>query len=249
MSAGKLSTLACCQAKLVMRISLLTFTALDSLGNCLLDLVVSVLFSLIGNTILYDFARCTGLDEERKDFATVSLLLAEIKDGQKTVRCKASVCMIDKLGAEKHIDTDDKIREFTKEQDTLRWKKFIRREYLMDETNGLLFDDSITIQVKLTVLGERKSICHDGKDEHWCLQKLSQSFADLLHSGLHTDVTLFVGGQEIPAHKTILAIRSPVFKAMFANKMTESLEGVVHIDDIELPVFQQLLRSLLVCLY
>jgi speckle-type POZ protein len=58
-----------------------------------------------------------------------------------------------------------------------------------------------------------------------------------------------VEGEELEAraHKCILAARSPVFAAMFANRMAEvtsSSDGitVVHIDDISRPVFEALLR-------
>ena len=59
----------------------------------------------------------------------------------------------------------------------------------------------------------------------------------------HCDVTLVVEGQEIHAHKAILAARSPVFKAMFAHQMSEAVEGKVMIDDIAADVLNELLRS------
>ncbi|KAK3927383.1 Protein roadkill [Frankliniella fusca] len=44
---------------------------------------------------------------------------------------------------------------------------------------------------------------------------LTQSFGSLLQSGLLSDVKLCTDGQEIPAHKAILAARSKFFKAKF----------------------------------
>ena len=43
----------------------------------------------------------------------------------------------------------------------------------------------------------------------------------MLESGSFADVTLDVEGQEFQAHRAILAARSPVFSAMFLNKMAE----------------------------
>jgi len=65
---------------------------------------------------------------------------------------------------------------------------------------------------------------------------------ELLESGAHSDVKLLVEGSEIAAHKAILCAGSPVFKAMFEHKMSESLEGKAVIDEVSLPMFKELLR-------
>lgn len=64
-----------------------------------------------------------------------------------------------------------------------------------------------------------------------------------------SDVTLVVEGTEIPAHRGILSARSDYFKAMFAHPMSESVQGVVHLDDVTLPVFRRLLRCVVVELF
>ena len=66
--------------------------------------------------------------------------------------------------------------------------------------------------------------------------------AKLLNAGLFSDVTLVCGEEEIRAHKAILAARSPVFKAMFAHKMSEALEGKAVIEDIRAEVLHEVLR-------
>ena len=48
-----------------------------------------------------------------------------------------------------------------------------------------------------------------------------ENLGELWEQGRYTDVTLVVGGQEIKAHKTILAANSDVFRAMFENNMKE----------------------------
>ncbi|XP_071125662.1 BTB/POZ domain-containing protein 2-like [Mytilus edulis] len=47
----------------------------------------------------------------------------------------------------------------------------------------------------------------------------------------------------IPAHKMILALRSPVFKAMFYGSFPQS-EGDIRIEDIKLETFQRLMKYL-----
>ena len=48
-----------------------------------------------------------------------------------------------------------------------------------------------------------------------------ENLGELWEQGRYTDVTLVVQGQELPAHKAILAGHSAVFNAMFENAMKE----------------------------
>jgi speckle-type POZ protein len=73
------------------------------------------------------------------------------------------------------------------------------------------------------------------------LSQLEESFDKMPLS----DVTFNVRGQKFAAHKIILAMRSPVFAAMFHNRTyKEALSGQVKVDDIDPDVFQELLRYL-----
>ena len=56
------------------------------------------------------------------------------------------------------------------------------------------------------------------------------------------DVYFDVGDREFKAHKSILALRSPVFAAMFEHPTKEKMTNRVVIEDIEPSVFQELLR-------
>lgn len=49
----------------------------------------------------------------------------------------------------------------------------------------------------------------------------------------------------IPAHKMILALKSPVFKAMFYGNFPQS-EGDIRIEDIRLGTFQRMMRQVLI---
>jgi speckle-type POZ protein len=57
-----------------------------------------------------------------------------------------------------------------------------------------------------------------------------------------SDVYFDVGDREFKAHKSILALRSPVFAAMFEHPTKEKLTNRVVFEDIEPDVFQELLR-------
>ncbi|XP_064143453.1 kelch-like protein 30 [Loxodonta africana] len=54
------------------------------------------------------------------------------------------------------------------------------------------------------------------------------------------DVTLLVGGQELPCHRGLLALSSPYFHAMFAGDFAESFSARVELLDLEPAVVAQL---------
>ena len=57
-----------------------------------------------------------------------------------------------------------------------------------------------------------------------------------------SDVVLRVGNKDFQAHKCILSARSPVFGAMFQHDMKEAKENHVDIEDVEVEVFEVMLR-------
>jgi speckle-type POZ protein len=64
----------------------------------------------------------------------------------------------------------------------------------------------------------------------------------LLLSGEGADVTLEVGGGTFRAHRSILAARSPVFKAELFGPMEEGTSACMRVKDIEQRVFKVLLH-------
>ncbi|XP_029789398.1 kelch-like protein 30 isoform X2 [Suricata suricatta] len=54
------------------------------------------------------------------------------------------------------------------------------------------------------------------------------------------DVTLLVGGRELPCHRALLALSSPYFQAMFAGDFAESYAARVELRDMEPAVVGQL---------
>ncbi|KAL0625018.1 Kelch-like protein 30 [Plecturocebus cupreus] len=54
------------------------------------------------------------------------------------------------------------------------------------------------------------------------------------------DVTLLVGGRELPCHRGLLALSSPYFHAMFAGDFAESFSARVELRDVEPAVVGQL---------
>lgn len=70
--------------------------------------------------------------------------------------------------------------------------------------------------------------------------RLSSNLPWLLESDENEDVTLMVGRETFPAHKSVLSARSPVFRDMFSRTATE--DNLVVITDVEPDIFAVLLR-------
>ncbi|CAM6082651.1 unnamed protein product [Calypogeia fissa] len=67
----------------------------------------------------------------------------------------------------------------------------------------------------------------------------------MLEDGLHSDVTFESESDDrTPAHRCMLASVSPVFRAMFQNKMLEQTTSVVKVEDMSTGAFRAFLRLL-----
>ncbi|GFY42219.1 speckle-type POZ protein-like A [Trichonephila inaurata madagascariensis] len=59
-----------------------------------------------------------------------------------------------------------------------------------------------------------------------------------------TDITIQINNVKFPAHKFILAARSPVFARMFEHDMLETVKGIINISDIDVATLNLLLHYL-----
>lgn len=125
------------------------------------------------------------------------------------------------------------------------WDDFIGRAELSE---FLTKDDTLSVECEVECLSDwRASLVPDLEpavsDEIGC----ATDFAQLLTMSPEesfSDFTFEIGGKLVHAHKAILAARSPVFRTMLATNMVESRSGRVKLDDVELPVFNAMMRYL-----
>uniref|UniRef100_A0ACD5UD89 Uncharacterized protein n=1 Tax=Avena sativa TaxID=4498 RepID=A0ACD5UD89_AVESA len=75
------------------------------------------------------------------------------------------------------------------------------------EGSGLLQDDRLVIECDLTVIKE--PLVDETVDVQIPPSNLSDNLGNLLKSGEEADVTFKVKGEDFPAHKIVLAMRSP----------------------------------------
>ncbi|KQJ99039.1 BTB/POZ and MATH domain-containing protein 2 [Brachypodium distachyon] len=74
--------------------------------------------------------------------------------------------------------------------------------------------------------------------------EMGNQFGSLLDSPDGTDLSFSVGGETFRAHRTVLAARSPVFRAMLFGSMAEANMSRITLspDDIDLETFRAVLR-------
>jgi speckle-type POZ protein len=107
--------------------------------------------------------------------------------------------------------------------------------------SSYLEGDTLTVQCTLTVLKEVqvpvpvKEVCVPSSN-------LSQHLTELLHSGTGADVTFVVSGDSFPAHKNILAARSPVFMAELFGEMKEKRSRHIEVKEVEAATFKAMLH-------
>ncbi|RZF37282.1 hypothetical protein LSTR_LSTR005614 [Laodelphax striatellus] len=182
-----------------------------------------------------------GLDEESKEYLSLYLLLVSCNKAE--VRAKFKFSILNEKQEETKAMESQRAYRFVQGKDW-GFKKFIRRDFLLDETNGLLAHDKLTIFCEVSVVTDTMNVSGQSNAVQFKVPEcqLSDDMDHLLQIESFTDLTLSVDGHNLKAHKAILAARSPVFAAMFEHDMEEKQKNTVVIQDIEYHVFKEVIR-------
>ncbi|CAD5214576.1 unnamed protein product [Bursaphelenchus okinawaensis] len=174
-----------------------------------------------------------GLDEESKDFLSLYLLL--VQSDKSDVRAKFKFSILNADREESKAMESQRAYKFVQSKDW-GFKKFIRREYLLNEENGLLPEDRLSIFCEVSIVTDAVNIT----GQHTQLPQitippssLSEDYSNLFTESICTDCEIVVDEQVFKAHKAILASRSEVFRAMFSYPTTEKDNNKVVIDDLD----------------
>lgn len=118
---------------------------------------------------------------------------------------------------------------------------YVGKDFL--QPSMYLQDDSLVIECSITVLAESKvAVTVTSFDIQVPPSDLSNNLGELLKAGEETDVTFEVRGENFHAHKIVLAMRSPVFKADFFGTMGDRTRRTMNIEDIQPAIFSALLH-------
>ena len=121
---------------------------------------------------------------------------------------------------------------------------FFFRDFLLDEANGLLPDDKLTLFCEVSVVADSVNISGQMHSASFTVPptQLHNDFGQLFESSQFADVTLTCHSREFQCHKAILTARSPVLAAMFEHEMKERQLNLVQIEDMDPEVMAEMLR-------
>eukprot|EP00096_Caligus_rogercresseyi_P004875 TRINITY_DN1947_c0_g1_i1.p1 TRINITY_DN1947_c0_g1~~TRINITY_DN1947_c0_g1_i1.p1 ORF type:complete len:379 (+),score=136.90 TRINITY_DN1947_c0_g1_i1:159-1295(+) len=182
-----------------------------------------------------------GLDEESKDYLSLYLLLVSCNKSE--VRAKFKFSILNAKREETKAMESQRAYRFVQGKDW-GFKKFIRRDFLLDESNGLLPDDKLTLFCEVSVVADSVNISGQSNAVQFKVPdcRLSEDFNTLFESSQFADVTLACQGREFKCHKALLTARSQVFAAMFEHDMEESKQNRVEVKDVDPDVMADMLR-------
>uniref|UniRef100_A0A915IWS2 MATH domain-containing protein n=1 Tax=Romanomermis culicivorax TaxID=13658 RepID=A0A915IWS2_ROMCU len=96
-----------------------------------------------------------GLDEESKDYLSLYLLLVQCNKSE--VRAKFKFSILNAKREETKAMESQRAYRFVQGKDW-GFKKFIRRDFLLDEANGLLPDDKLAIFCEVSVVTDTVNV-------------------------------------------------------------------------------------------
>ncbi|XP_047057571.1 BTB/POZ and MATH domain-containing protein 3-like [Lolium rigidum] len=182
-----------------------------------------------------------GEESESADYISIFLFLDE--DANTEVKAQHSFRLVDKVEEQAPSLTSVVAKNFAGKSG---WgtAKFIKREAF--EKSKYLSADSFAIRCDIVVIDEFRTEMAKTSGTKFVTvppSDLNQHLGDLLNTKKGADVVFEVGDEKFPAHRWLLAARSPVFSAELFGSMKEGdAAGGVHITDMQPQVFKALLR-------
>ncbi|XP_059564156.1 speckle-type POZ protein-like [Myotis daubentonii] len=181
-----------------------------------------------------------GVDAHSKDYLSLYLFL--VTSPKRIFLAKFKLSILNDKGEEIKCLESHRAYSFVQGKDW-GFKKFIRRDVLLDEDNSLLPDDKLTLLCEVSVVQDSFTISGQNTTKMVKVPEcqLADELGGLWENSWFSDCCFCVAGQEFQAHKAIVAARSPVFRAMFAHAMEESKNNRVEIIDMEPGVFKEMM--------
>ncbi|CAM0902586.1 unnamed protein product [Alopecurus aequalis] len=146
----------------------------------------------------------------------------------KDVSVKYTISMVETKGQTKVCSFDGLQRSYNPAANCWGLDKFVERSKL--KSMSRLGDGCFTIRYVLTVSNESPPM------------ELPGDLERILRDGSAVDVRFCVGGQEFGAHRSVLAARSPVFRAQLVGPMAEKDMRCIKVVDLEPDIFDMMLR-------
>uniref|UniRef100_A0A0K0F349 Speckle-type POZ protein-like (inferred by orthology to a human protein) n=1 Tax=Strongyloides venezuelensis TaxID=75913 RepID=A0A0K0F349_STRVS len=127
----------------------------------------------------------------------------------------------------------------------LGFSQFVKRDFLLNESNGLLTNNKLTIQCE-AFISYLKTENHDNPEKTTNItipqSKLSLDYGNMLDSPLFYDCVIKVEDTEIKVHKAVLAARSSVFCDILKGTSEELQTNIIEIKDFNVEVIKKMLK-------
>ncbi|XP_047057558.1 BTB/POZ and MATH domain-containing protein 2-like [Lolium rigidum] len=175
-----------------------------------------------------------GPTEDNKDAITLVLELVEMDPNEERARVSCTISIFD--WRTKRFSSLVAFTEKFSNADCLVTRTIDRATV---EASDYVVDDRLTLKCAMTVIKEPYVL-----EDHIEVppSDITEQLGKLLDAKEGADVTFEVQGEELPAHKLVLAMRSPVFKALLYGPMKEKDSNRVIIDDMQPAIFKVLLH-------
>ncbi|GBN37600.1 Speckle-type POZ protein [Araneus ventricosus] len=149
--------------------------------------------------------------------------------------------------------------------EVLTFEEFFEKDELMNDKTSLLPNDVLSLRCEFIInaepvwsrienyrylnLEELESLTTEKSEMHLSEQGESiiaccpfkKAFEGLYGEEGLSDINLQAGATSLPAHKTVLSARSPVFKAMFTQDKRENISKIIDIPDMDGDTIRRLL--------
>lgn len=181
-----------------------------------------------------------GVNDLTKGYTAVYLVLVSKK---VEVRASYVLSLVNQItGLPENLFSETTTRVFSDANLFSPRTPIARRSKLESKSAGYIVDDCLTIECTVTVVKESWVETTSGFEIEVPPSDISQHFGKLLSDEEEADVTFSVGGETFPAHKIVLATRSPVFKAQLYGQMKERRARRLTVEGIQPDVFKVLLQ-------
>jgi speckle-type POZ protein len=185
-----------------------------------------------------------GVSERTKEYVGIFLMLVSKQTGVRGSFYDLSL-VNQTTGLPETLCTETTTRVFNYGDPICYSKSFlIARNSLESKAAGYIMDNCLTIECTVTVIKESQVSETTGNlvIEVPPSDILEHFGKLLLEEEEGADVIFSVGGETFPAHKIVLAARSPVLKALLYGQMKERMAQRLTVEDIQPDVFKALLQ-------
>jgi len=170
-----------------------------------------------------------GTDEKHRGVVEVRLIRSDELEGVVRGRFSFEALTIDWQSYYGRVSRHESTHPFSQKGD------FTGTEIgqLVDlRRHGLLAGDALRLRVRFSPefpeVQRPRTTCQDIQAASY-----ARELGGLLESAMFSDIIVIAGGREFPAHRNILAARSPVFQRLLSTNMSEASTGKIEVSDVD----------------